>query len=142
MLLCDVNVFVYAMRQDSPYHQVYLDWLERVLGDDALVGVSEMVLSSAVRIVTNHRIFVEPSSTEDALAFCESVLAAPSSIEVRPGERHWGIFVRLLRKTRARGNDVADAYLAAMALEHGATWVTRDRGFARFDGLRIFDPGD
>ena len=32
--------------------------------------------------------------------------------------------------------DVPDAYLAALAIEHGATWITTDRGFARFPGLR------
>ena len=36
----------------------------------------------------------------------------------------------------ARGNDVPDAYLAALAIEQGATWITTDRGFARFPGLR------
>jgi len=32
-------------------------------------------------------------------------------------------------------NVVPDAYLAALAIEHGATWVTSDQGFARFPGL-------
>jgi len=31
---------------------------------------------------------------------------------------------------------VPDTYLAALAIEHGATWITTDAGFARFAGLR------
>jgi predicted nucleic acid-binding protein len=31
-------------------------------------------------------------------------------------------------------------YLAALATEHGATWVTTDRGFARFPSLRWTTP--
>jgi len=35
---------------------------------------------------------------------------------------------------------VPDAYLAALAIEHGATWVTLDRAFRRFTGLRTESP--
>jgi predicted nucleic acid-binding protein len=64
------------------------------------------------------------------------VLAGPGAVRVRPGSRHWGIFSRLCREVGARGNVVPDAFHAALAIEHGATWVTTDRGFARFPGLR------
>jgi toxin-antitoxin system PIN domain toxin len=74
------------------------------------------------------------------LAFCAAVLDAPSAVPVRPGVRHWPIFAGLCHDVGARGNLVPDAYLAALALEHGATWVTTDRGFARFPGLRWRTP--
>jgi predicted nucleic acid-binding protein len=61
-------------------------------------------------------------------------------MRVRPGERHWGIFHDLVSQHGLRGNDIPDAYLAALALEQGATWVTTDRGFARYEGLRLLDP--
>lgn len=40
----------------------------------------------------------------------------------------------------ARGNLVPDSFFAALAIKHGATWVTTDRGFARFPGLRWQTP--
>lgn len=46
----------------------------------------------------------------------------------------------LLRGADARGGIVPDAHLAAVAIEHGAAVATRDRGFARFRGLRWLDP--
>jgi predicted nucleic acid-binding protein len=66
--------------------------------------------------------------------------AAPASIPVAPGQRHRAIFADLVRTIHATANIVPDAYLAALAIEHGATLVTRDRGFARFPGLRLLDP--
>lgn len=136
MLLADVNVFVYARRRESPRHDQHRDWLEEALSGDEPFGVSELVLSSFMRIVTNHRIFERPTPPSAALAFCAAVLDAPSTISVRPGARHWAIFDRLVREVDARANTVPDAYLAALAIEQGATWVTTDAGFARFPGLR------
>lgn len=140
MLLCDVNVFVYAMRADSAHHVRFKAWLEAALSGEERVGVSELALSAAVRIVTNHRIFTEVSSPVEALDFCDSVLAAPAALPVRSGVRHWEIFAQLVRRQRLRGNEVPDAYFAALALEHDATWVTRDQGFSRYPGLRLLDP--
>lgn len=59
---------------------------------------------------------------------------------IAAGPRHWELFADLVLLTRARANVVPDAYLAALAIEHGATLVTRDRAFARFPGLRTLDP--
>jgi uncharacterized protein len=136
VLLADVNVFVYAYRPDHPQHPAASRWLSERLTGDERFGVSELVVSGFVRVVTNRRIYDEPANPEAALAFCERLLAAPSVTSVRPGPDHFGIFTRLCREVGARANIVPDAYHAALAIEHGATWVTSDRGFARFPGLR------
>lgn len=142
MLLIDVNVLLYARRRDSDRHPAYRGWLEeRLIGPEPL-GVSELVLSAFLRIVTNHRVYREPTPLEAALEFCEVILGAPATLAVRPGVRHWSLFTALCRATKARGNAVPDAYLAALALENGATWITVDRGFARFPSLRWAHPLD
>lgn len=128
------------MRADAAEYAAASGWLTAALTADEPVGVSELVLASLVRITTNHRVFDQPSTPEQALEFCAAIRGAPSAVPVRAGPRHWAIFARLVAQTRARANDVPDAYLAALALEHGATWVTRDRGFARFPDLRVHDP--
>ncbi|MDP9444033.1 MAG: type II toxin-antitoxin system VapC family toxin [Actinomycetota bacterium] len=140
MLLADVNPFVYAHRPESPRSEDHRRWLEDALHGDEPFGVSELVLSSFLRIVTNHRVYREPTPPTHALAFCDVVLGAPAAIAVRPGVRHWRLFTALCEQVGARGNLVPDAYLAALAIEHGATWVTTDRGFARFPGLRWRPP--
>lgn len=136
MLLADVNVFIYAHREESPRADEYADWLERALVGPEPMAVSELVLSSFLRIVTNHRVYREPTPAPLAMDFCRSVLTATSAVPVRPGRRHWSIFADQVLEAGARGNLVPDAYLAALAIEHGATFVTTDRGFARFPGLR------
>lgn len=140
MLLADVNVFIYAHRPESPRTGDHRDWLRDALAGPEPFGVSEQVLSSFLRIVTHHRVYREPTPPDRALAFCEEVRAAPAAVPVRPGSRHWSIFSGLVSSTQARGNTVPDAYLAALAIESGATWITHDAGFARFPGLRWHRP--
>jgi toxin-antitoxin system PIN domain toxin len=142
VLLADVNVFIYAHRPESPRAQAHRTWLQDALAGPEPFGVSELVLSAFLRIVTNHRVYSEPTPPSVALSFCATVLDSPSALSVRPGARHWDIFSSLCSSVAARGNVVPDAYLAALALEQGATWVTTDHGFGRFPGLRWRTPLD
>jgi hypothetical protein len=140
VLLLDVNVCVYAFRRESGRHEDFKAWLEQALSGSEPVGLPEPVLASTIRLVTNHRIYQDPSTPAAVLSFCDALLDAPAAMRVRPGERHWAIFRDLVSQHGLRGNDIPDAYLAALALEQGATWVTTDRGFARYEGLRVLDP--
>lgn len=142
MLLADVNIFIYAHRRESLRFKEHREWLTAALHGPEPFAVSELVLSSFARIVTNHRVYVEPTPPSVALDFCAAVLSAPSAIAVHPGHRQWRIFDSLCRDVGARGNVVPDAYLAALAIERGATWVSSDRGFARFPGLTWTTPLD
>jgi len=139
--LVDVNVFVAAHREDAPEHGLVRPWLEERLAGDEAFGVSELVLSGFVRVVTHPKVFSEPSPLEAALEFTAEVRDAPTAVPVTPGPRHWDIFTSLCRSAGARGNLVPDAYLAALAIESGSEWVTFDRDFSRFDGLKWSLPG-
>jgi uncharacterized protein len=140
VILLDVNILVDAFRSDQPRHPAIRTWLDSVVDGEAAFGVPEHALSGFLRIVTHPRLFQEPDEVEDALDFAERLRDLPHAIGARPGDRHWSIFTRLCRVTRAVGNTVPDAYLAAMAIESGSEMVTGDRGFARFPGLRWRDP--
>lgn len=135
MLCPDVNVLLYAFRRDSTDHSQYVHWLQQSMTGSEPVGVSELVLSAIVRLATNHRVYRQPSSTSEVLEFCQAVRSAPAAVPLRPGTKHWEIFSRLCQATSATANDVPDAYHAALVIENGATWITNDRGFARFPGL-------
>lgn len=140
MIIPDVNVLVYAAREDAERHGEYRAWLEAAFAGQEPVGLSELVLSSVVRVLTHPRVFDPPLPLADALAYVSALRAQPRAIAVRPGARHWEIFAALCRDGDVRGNLVADAYHAALALEAGAAWVTTDRDFARFAGLRWRHP--
>jgi uncharacterized protein len=139
--LPDVNVLVYAHREDTAEHAVCYDWLLATMKGDAPFGLSDTVLSSVVRIATHPKIFKHPSRLDVALAFTAGLLAQPNAVAVRPGPRHWDIFTRLCRESGARGNILANAYLAALAIESGCEWITTDGDFARFSGLKWRRPG-
>ncbi|MFT4264616.1 MAG: PIN domain-containing protein [Nocardioides sp.] len=140
MLFPDVNVLVGAQRNDdSPHARTMRTWLEGALAGHEPVGVSELVLSGMIRIVTHPRVFAQPSTPSQALAFVDALIASPAVRVVRPAVRHWEIFAALVGDLRLRGNDVSDAYLASLATEQGATVVTADRGFGRF-AVKVLDP--
>jgi toxin-antitoxin system PIN domain toxin len=103
-------------------------------------AVSPQVLSSFVRIATHPRIFVNPSSSQDTLAFARVLMEQPHAMMVTPGENHWNIFEDLCKRSAATGNLIQDAWFAALAIESGCEWITVDRDYARFKGLRWRPP--
>jgi toxin-antitoxin system PIN domain toxin len=140
MRCVDINVLVYAHRADLPEHEAYRELLIELANDDEPLGLADAVLSGFVRVITNRRIFNAPTVSADAWARVDELLAAPAAVRLRPGRRHWEAFRKLAAQIDARGNDVTDAFLAAYAVENSATWLSSDRGFARFDGLRWGHP--
>ena len=136
MILPAVNVLLYAFRPDSTHHKKFADWLSTVVNGPSAFGVSPQVLSSVIRIATHPRVFVRPSRPGEVMRFAETLLDQPHCRIVQPGPRHWTIFRDLCNSTNAVGNLVPHAWLAALAIEHGCEWITTDRDFERFPGLR------
>lgn len=140
MILPDVNVLVYAHREDAPQHSAYLRWWEERASSDQAFGMADLVLSGFLRVATHPRIFSPPSTLEAALRFVQEIKALPNCVEIQPGPRHWEIFLRLCESANAKGNLIPDAYLAALAIESGSEWITTDHGYGRFPGLRWRHP--
>ena len=140
MVLPDVNVLVYAHRADAPHHAACLAWLEGVVNGDESFGLSELVLSGFMRVATHPKVFAKPSPMADALEFTEQLRGRPNCVPVAPGPRHWQIFRALCIDAGVKGNLVPDAYLAALAIEAGCEWISTDRDFSRFKGLRWRHP--
>ena len=92
MVLPDVNVLVYAHRGDTPRHAVCHEWLESVVNGHESYGLSELVLSGFLRVVTHPKVFTRPSPLADALEFTEQLRSRPNCVPVAPGRRHWEIF--------------------------------------------------
>lgn len=131
----DVNVLVNAFRSDAPQHQLCREWVEQALSGNALLAISELVLSGVLRVLTHPKVFDPPTPLSAAVAFTESLLAHPQVVTVRPGRGHWRIFARLCTASCATGNRIPDAFHAALAIEHGCEWITLDRGFSAYPGL-------
>lgn len=136
MILPDVNVLVNALRADGRDHLLCRKWLENVINGDLPYGVAPQVLSGVIRVVTHPKIFVYPSALGETIQFCKLLLEQPHCTVIQPGEQHWAIFCRLCKEADARGNLVPDAWFAALAIESGCEWITLNRDYARFGGLR------
>jgi hypothetical protein len=140
MILPDVNVLVFAHREDAVDHPRYRQWLEAILQSGQPYGISDHVLSGFLRVVTHPRVFAPPSPIRSALDFVRQVREQPHCRLIVPGPRHWQIFTGLCQSLAAAGNLVPDAWFAAMAIESDCEWITTDRDYELFPGLRWRHP--
>jgi toxin-antitoxin system PIN domain toxin len=110
------------------------------VADEGAFGISALALSAMARVTTNPRVYRTPSSLEEAFRFCDYLRNQPNCRLVEPGERHWDIFRRLCVESDTRGARITDAWFAALAIEWGCEWITLDRDYARFPGLKWRTP--
>ena len=132
MLLLDVNVVLAAHRDDHPHFETVRPWFDAVLAGEEPFSVPTTVWGSFLRLATHRRVFVEPTPPAAAFAFARSVVAQPHHLPTSPGARHLALLEQLCSEAGASGDLVADAVLAAIAVESGAVIATLDRDFARF----------
>lgn len=141
MILVDANLLVYAHVRDLPQHSAAHAWLDRQLNSLPRVGLPWPSLLAFVRLVTNPRIFENPSTVAAAWGQVESWLTAPDAWIPLPGDRHAAILGRLVGADPGlRADLIPDAHLAALALEHGLTLCSCDGDFARFPDLAWNNP--
>jgi uncharacterized protein len=98
------------------------------------------VILAFLRLATDARVYRQPLSMSQCAELISEWFAASRFVLLEPGQRHWEILRRLLVNGQASRRLVMDAHLAAVAIEHNATLASADRDFARFPGLRFFNP--
>jgi uncharacterized protein len=135
VILVDANVLLYAVNQSEPRNDEARRWLDGALGDTETIGFAWAVLLAFLRLSTRIGLFPRPLSVDEALDRANGWLAQPPAVVAEPTARHLSILGDLLRATATGGNLVADAHLAALAVEHRATVVSYDRDFGRFPGV-------
>jgi uncharacterized protein len=141
MMLVDTNVLIYAHRRNADRHREYRDWLTGLIAGPEPYAVSDFAVTGMIRVVTDRRIYKDDTSTiEEAISFATEIREQPHAMVVSPGSRFWPIFTGLCRSTSAAGKLVPDAYLAALAIEHGCEFITTDTDFSKFPGLRWRHP--
>ncbi len=140
MILVDANVLLHAYQPRSEHHERCRAWVERAFSGQEPVCLAWVTILAFIRIATNPRIFEAPLTGEEAISIVASWLERPAVSALEAGERCWEILRGLLIEAQIRGPLVMDAFLAALALENGATLVTTDRDFSRFPKLRLGNP--
>ena len=135
----DVNLLVYAANEDDPLNRRAQTVLEEVTAGQDPVYLFWPVIMGFVRIATHPRVLPTPLAPAEARHNAGQLLDRPAVRTGSEGPGFWRAFGDLAGTLR--GDDVPDAHLVALMRQHGvATIVTRDRGFRRFDGIRIEDP--
>jgi len=132
VILPDVNVLVYAHREEFPRHALFRAWLEDLIGGEDPYALAAVILAGFVRIVTNPRVFDRASTMDDALAFTTVLREQPNCVWIGPDSLHWNLFETLCRQPGIKGGLVTDAYIAALAIEHRCVLATEDGDFQRF----------
>ena len=130
----DVNVLVAASRSDHPHHGPALTWLDAALDDcekGRALAIFPMVAAGFLRLVTHHKVFVQPTPADAALAFLRAVLNSPGVEMPRLGGE-WPLLERLCEHHRLTANDIPDAWIAAAVMSHHDHLVSFDKGFRRF----------
>jgi hypothetical protein len=134
--LPDVNVWLAIAVAEHVHHLFAKRWFDAVEG--ASIAFCRVTQMGFLRLLTNPRVMgadaLSPSHAWrllDALYEDDRILAASEP----PGlDAAW----RALTRTRPAGASFwTDAYLAAFASSAGQTLVTFDKGFRRFDDLKL-----
>ena len=130
-MLPNINVLVAAHRADHPQHKVAAEWLKKTFKDtkDGQQLVLPMqVISGFIRLVTNPKIFFNPSSTTQSVDFVDWLLE-DAQVRLLGQTAEWASFRTLLLDKKLSANHVPDAHLAALSINLGEPFVTFDKGF-------------
>lgn len=140
MIVVDVNLLIYAVNEDAPFHKRAKSWLEGAVSGKETVGLPWAVLLAFLRLTTRAGLFQHPLEAEDAFDLVDEWLQQPAVTVVEPTARHWRTLRDLVLSLGTGGNLTSDAHLAALAIEHGADLYSTDNDFARFAGLQWRNP--
>jgi toxin-antitoxin system PIN domain toxin len=139
LFLPDANVLIHALRKGSAEHPACRQWLLNTAARGDAIGLNELVEAALLRITTLPKLDLVPM--REVLDFWRKDLwSYPGTRRLSPGPRHMEALSRFITELGLLGNDVNDAWLAALAVEHRATLVSTDNGFCRFPGLDWHNP--
>ena len=138
--LVDANLLLWAHHAQFPQHEPARRWWSGLLSSNVPVGIPWPSILAFLRISTHPSALERQLEIGIAWQVVEGWLARPNAFSPLPSERHAPILKHLLVSTRARGNHIPDAHLAALALEWGLLLCSADHDFSCYPGLRWRDP--
>ena len=142
MLVFDTNVLIYAVDEDSGFHDPCLQFLEKSAMDPAPIFLTWSICYEFLRVSTHPRVLRSPRTLQDAWHFIEQLMKSPGFHLLTATDRHSAVVSQTLTELPdIRGNLVHDLHTAVLMREHGVSRIcTRDTGFHRFPFLTVIDP--
>ncbi len=139
LFLPDANMLIYALNKDAQQHIAARQWLVDATNAHTQIGLCELVEVALLRIATLPKLISMPMS--EVIGFWQDDLwKYPYTVRTMPTDQHRKILAQLIKTYELRGNDINDAWIAALAIDYGATLVSADTGYARYRGLRWLNP--
>lgn len=141
MIAVDTNLLVYAHRPEMPFHE-----RARQALTDAVAAVEPLCIPwpcvhEFLAVVSNPRIFKDPTPMDIALDTVKRLLASLSGGFLAEGEGYLDALERVARPALLQGALVHDARVAALCLFHGVRVLwSADRDFSRFPALTVVNP--
>lgn len=136
MRIVDTSVLLPAVSPSLPRHAAARAALEAAINGDRPVGLTWVVVNAFLRLTTKPGLFANPLGIDEAWELIEAWLAHENVRVVQETEEHARLWSELLRAAGTGGDLTTDAWIAAIAIAHGASVLTLDSAFARFPGLR------
>ncbi len=130
-MLPDVNLLVAAHHASHPQHTVATRWLADTLADATHGLLLAMpVLSGFLRVATHPKVFLQPSSAEQAVDFVDWLLEH-DRVALHGGQAEWPAFREIVCAQNLAANRIPDAWLAALSLTASEPFATFDKGFRK-----------
>ena len=137
--LVDSNLLVYAHDLESKFNASAKSWLETTSLDGNLY-ISWQNILEFYSIITNPKRSSRPLKPKDAI---EVVGTLQKSLEIiYPNRNSENFFLKILNKTKPRGAEIYDHYLASVVLGNGleVVYTLNIKDFAQIPGIKAINP--
>jgi hypothetical protein len=138
--IVDTSVLLPAVSPSLPHHAVARGALEAAINSERPVGLTWVVVNAFLRLTTKPGLFERPLTIDEAWELVDGWREHPNVRVVQETEEHARLWSELLRGAGAGGDLTTDAWIAAIAIAHGAAVLTLDADFARFPNVRRESP--
>ena len=141
MIAIDTNLLVYAHRPEMPFHDRARQLLADAVAGPEPVAVPWPCVHEFLAVVSNPRIFKDPTPIGVALDAIGRLLVSLSGGFLSEGDGYLNALERIARPALLQGAVVHDARVAALCLFHGVRVLwSADRDFSRFPNLTVANP--
>jgi len=134
----DTNILIHAFLADSPLHEAAKAEIAALASAGSGWAIPWPCIHEFFAVVTNRKLGAPPSRVEAAKNQISEWMRSPTLHLLAETRAHWATLESLIAAGKVTGGLVHDAKIAALCLDHGVSqFVTLDRDFSRFPGLRV-----
>jgi toxin-antitoxin system PIN domain toxin len=141
VIALDTNILVYALREESPWHESAALRLRELAEGRANWAIPAPCLHEFLAVATHPRIFAPATPLALAIDFAEALLESPTLVVLSESDGYWPVLHGLVRSSNVAGPRIHDARIAALCLYHRVAELwSADRDFGRFPLVNTRNP--